>query len=167
MPDGTPRHERFVFPDGTALEIMVFTSRIGDAGTSAPASWTAPASGTPPGDDGVGALGRDLALPEADGARLTAAPSVCSRCAGEFLYPEDWERNREGGWNLLMRCPSCEARTRIVLGREAVEDLNRTLYRHAQALAREAEAQSRRNFEEEAQKLVRALARDLILPMDF
>ncbi len=125
---------------------------VGDAGTSEQASWTAPASGTPSADDGVRALGRDLALPEADGARLTAAPSVCSRCAGEFLYPEDWERNRDGDWNLLMRCPNCEARTRIVLGREAVEDLNRTLYRHAQALAREADALSRRNFEEEARE---------------
>jgi hypothetical protein len=132
-----------------------------DPGTVTPPPWTSPARG------GVPAVGNDLALPAAEGARLPAAPSVCSRCAGEFLYPEDWERNRDGGWNLLMRCPSCETRTRIVLGREAVEDLNRTLYRRAQALAREADALSRRNFEEEAGKLVRALARDLILPMDF
>jgi hypothetical protein len=96
-----------------------------------------------------------------------AAPSVCGCCANEFLYPEDWERNRDGDWNLVMRCPNCETRIHIVLGREAVEELNRTLYRHAQALARDADRLSRSNFEEEAEKLVRALACDLILPMDF
>ena len=55
----------------------------------------------------------------------------------------------------------------IPAAREAVEELNRTLYRHAQALARQADSLSRRNFEEEAEKFVRALACDLILPMDF
>ena len=155
MRDGGPRRERFIFPDGTAVEIVVFASRPrSDGAVRRAAQDRGPVRDDPP-------------APPAEGARLAAAPSVCSRCGDEFLYPEDWERNRDGEWNLLMRCPNCEVRTRIVLGREGVEDLNRTLYRHAQALAREADTLSRRNFEEEAQKLVRALARDLILPMDF
>jgi len=150
-----PRRERFILPDGTALEITVFASPSrDDAGGHRAAHTREPAGARP-------------AAPAADGPRLVAAPSVCSRCASEFLYPEDWERNRDGDWNLLMRCPNCEAWTRIVLGRGAVEDLNRTLYRHAQTLARQADALSRRNFEEEAEKLLLALARDLILPMDF
>ena len=37
----------------------------------------------------------------------------------------------------------------------------------AQALAREVERMVRRNFEEEAERIVDALERDLIQPMDF
>ena len=152
----TPRRERFIFPDGTAVEIVVFASPRSDA---APSSWIS--------HPHVAADQLDPGLPAADGARLIAAPSVCSHCASEFLYPEDWSRNRDGDWNILMRCPNCEARVQIVLGREAVEELNRSLYRHTQTLARQADTLSRRNFEEEAGKLLRALAGDLILPMDF
>ena len=160
MRKDTPRRERFIFPDGSSVEIVVFRPlRAGADVCAAPAAWTAQAheADAPPAPE----------PPVADGARLVAAPSVCSRCASEFLYPEDWARNRDGDWNILMRCPNCEARVRIVLGREAVEELNRAIYRQTQALARQADTLSRRNFEEEADKLLRALARDLILPMDF
>ncbi len=159
MRKDTPRRERFIFPDGSSVEIVVFgPSHRGGEAYAPPAAWTAHDRET---------AAPAAHAPAADGARLTAAPSVCSRCASEFLYPEDWVRNRDGGWNITMRCPNCEARVHIVLGREAVEELNRSLYRHTQALARQADTLSRRNFEEEADKLVRALARDLILPMDF
>ena len=48
-----------------------------------------------------------------------------------------------------------------------VEQFNRELYLGAQAVAREADRMCRSNFEEESARLVEALARDLILPMDF
>jgi hypothetical protein len=156
--DTIPRRERFVFPDGSVVEILVFACSAGNAAVT---RWEARVEGRgrprPPKPD----------APQADGARLAAAPTVCSRCGSTFVYPVDWERNREGGWNIRMRCPNCESQTRIVLAREAVEDLNRTLYQQTRTLARQADTLSRRNFEEEAEKLVRALARDLILPMDF
>jgi len=158
MRANTPRREQFIFPDGTSVEIVVFASPRDDVALS-PGPWTPHPRERAPGVEPE--------LPAADGARLAAAPAVCSRCAGELLYPEDWTRNRDGDWNILLRCPDCEARLQIILGREAVEELNRTLYLHTQALARAADTLSRRNFEEEAGKLVRALAADLILPMDF
>ena len=55
----------------------------------------------------------------------------------------------------------------MLLDRAGVEEFNRELYFGTQALAREADLMSRRNFEEEAAKIVAALGRDLILPMDF
>jgi hypothetical protein len=55
----------------------------------------------------------------------------------------------------------------VTLGRASVEHLNRELYRGAQALAREADRVTRRNFEDEVDRIVAALERDLILPMDF
>ena len=66
-----------------------------------------------------------------------------------------------------LRCPECETRREVVLGRAAVEQLNRELYHGAKAIAREAERLSRRNFEDEAERIVTALERDLIQPMDF
>ena len=48
-----------------------------------------------------------------------------------------------------------------------MEQLNRELYFGAQALAREADQMVRRNFEDEVDRIVTALERDLILPMDF
>lgn len=105
--------------------------------------------------------------PAPAGSRVDVAPSACPVCGGEFVYPVEWERNSEGTWNLCLRCPECETRRRIILGRRGVEALNRTLYESIRALAEEAAAVSRRNFEEQAARLVKALSRDLILPMDF
>ena len=88
-------------------------------------------------------------------------------CGCDLVYPEDWERNCESGWNLLLRCPNCELRRRVVVDREGVETFNRDFYRSSQALARDADSLTRCNFAEEATKLIEALALDLILPMDF
>ena len=83
------------------------------------------------------------------------------------MHPVDWERNNAASWNLALRCPNCETQRRVVLGREGVEAFNREIYRGSQALAREADSMTRRNFSEESAKLAEALARELILPMDF
>jgi hypothetical protein len=154
------RLELFIFPDGTAVEIIVFAAARGRRGVTEgrPLRGAAPSAATP---------GREPEPPKPDGQRVTSAPSMCPACGSELVYPVDWQRNCDGDWNLRLRCPNCEAQRRIVLGREGVEDLNRTLYRLTCALAREADTVSRRNFEEEAAKLVEALTLDLILPMDF
>ncbi len=68
---------------------------------------------------------------------------------------------------LQLRCPECETRREVTLGRASVEQFNRELYHGAQAIAREAARMMRRNFEEEVERIVAALERDLIQPMDF
>jgi hypothetical protein len=153
------RRERFVFPDGTTFDIIAF------APPQTRAHETTILRARPPARCD-GAKPREAA-PPAEGAPVSHAPSACAVCGGAFVYPVDWARNRDGDWNVRLRCPECEAQRLIVLGREGVEDLNRTLYLRAQAMAREADQLSRRNFEEEAAKLVWALSLDLILPMDF
>ena len=92
---------------------------------------------------------------------------MCPLCGCTLVYPIDWLRNTEATWNITLRCPNCETQRAVTLEREGVEEFNRELYHGAQALAREAESASRRNFEEEAERIVQALTRDLILPMDF
>jgi hypothetical protein len=161
--NGSDRRELFIFPDGTPVEIIVFApaARARHAVPRRQRSGPAAAPQKP-------AAGPDAApAPPPFGSREERAPCACPMCGSDLLYPVDWARNREGDWNIRLRCPNCEAQRHIILGREGVEALNRTLFRRAQALAREADTVSRSNFEEEAAKLVEALYRDLILPMDF
>lgn len=140
--DDDYRIELFIFPDGTSMEMIVFDREACHEPIVKQAS---PAAG-----------------PETEGG-----VHVCPLCGSPLVYPVDWHRNDEATWNLSLRCPNCETRRDVTLGREGVEELNRELYHGAQALNREAEVVTRRNFEEEAQKIVAALSRDLIQPMDF
>jgi hypothetical protein len=162
--NGDDRRELFIFPDGTAVEVIVFdpapqTRRVGP-----PRQRSAAAASAQSHADHAPDAPR---APAPFGTPEEHAPSACPLCDSDLLYPVDWARNNQGDWNLRLRCPNCETQRHIILRREGVEALNRTLYLRAQALAREADTVSRTNFEEEAAKLVEALYLDLILPMDF
>jgi hypothetical protein len=160
------RRELFIFPDGSAVEMIVF----------APASIPSQTSSRPTRDRDAGPAERE-AMPGVKPTATQAPPPVgqepggaaheCPLCGSDLVHPVDWERNSAASWNLLLRCPNCETQRSVVLGREGVEAFNREIYLGARALAREAASMTRRNFAEESAKLVQALARDLILPMDF
>jgi len=159
--------ELFIFPDGTAVEVIVFdrqgvtaASRAGSCRASASASsqGEAPTAGASPGRELT--LVPPLAEPERDA-------HVCPICGSSLVYPIDWTRQNEAAWSLTLRCPECETRRHVLLDRSGVEQFNRELYLGAQAIAREADRMCRSNFEEESARLVEALERDLILPMDF
>jgi ribosomal protein S27E len=148
------RIELFVFPDGTSVEMMVFDQmrqhRTAHAPKSAPAA-TAPLPYCAPPPP----LREDLEAHK------------CPVCGGTLVYPVDWDRTGPAAWTLELRCPDCETRREVTLGRASVEQFNRQLYFGAQALAREADKMVRSNFEDEVDRIVTALERDLILPMDF
>jgi hypothetical protein len=155
------RIELFVFPDGTEVEIIVFERPRGpyEAGPRASSGRACP---------------RGPLVAEAHSAEQAAraddpeAPvHICPLCRGELVHPVSWERTGERSWALRLRCPDCETERAVTVGRAAVEDFNRSLYYGHQELARAAQEMSRRNFEEEAARLVAALELDLILPMDF
>ncbi|HSL96133.1 MAG TPA: hypothetical protein VLA35_09495, partial [Thermoleophilia bacterium] len=112
-------------------------------------------------DDARGDHGADDAPPPG------RKPHVCPVCHSELVYPVDWQRTSDTAWRLRLRCPECETERDATLGRADVEEYNRHLYYGSQELAQAAQEISRRNFEEEAAKLVAALEMDLILPMDF
>ena len=166
MSDGDQyKIELFIFPDGTEVEMVVFDREAAPSrlqpepacsSAAAPAKretrYTRPATAAPPAPEGPDA-GDD--------------PHRCPLCSCSLVYPVDWQRNSEATWNITLRCPNCEMQRAVTLGREGVEEFNRELYHGAQALAREAECTTRRNFEEEADRIIEALTRDLILPMDF
>ncbi len=150
--------ELFVFPDGTRVEMIVFDTVRGRRGAAAPAARTARATASKTVPPPCHAPAPPLEDPEAH---------TCPVCGSRLVYPLDWERSGDAAWTLQLRCPECETRREVTLGRASVEHFNRELYQGAQAMAHEAERLSRRNFEDEAQRIVAALERDLILPMDF
>jgi len=164
--DENYRMELFIFPDGTAIEMIVF----------APEGALPKMSSRPACEHRGGPAERET-QPEAKptatqapppaGQQLNGVGHVCPLCDCDLVYPLDWQRNREASWNLMLRCPNCETQRHVVLGREGAEAFNREIYLGTQVLAREADSMTRRNFSEESEKLVEALARDLILPMDF
>jgi DNA-directed RNA polymerase subunit RPC12/RpoP len=152
--------ELFVFPDGTSVEMIVFDAdRRRDAcapASPAPRPRTADMPATPPAPCRVPPPPRED--PDAH---------TCPVCGSRLVYPVDWERSGDAAWTLQLRCPECETRREVTLGRASVEQINRELYHGAQAMAHEAERLTRRNFEDEAERIVAALERDLIQPMDF
>ncbi len=151
--------ELFVFPDGTQVELIVFDPIARMRGATSPA---APAkAGT-----------RTKAAPAPYSVPALAPPEDpdvrrCPVCHSTLVYPIDWDRSGPAAWTLVLRCPECETRREVTLGRASVEDLNRELYYGAQAIARAADTMTRRNFEAEAERIVAALEHDFILPMDF
>ena len=156
--DENGKIEVFVFPDGTSVDVLVFDEGARRPSVAAPAA-TAHRGSCAPGpccvppppaqDDGD------------DGAH------ECPACGSTLVYPVDWDRSGRAAWTLRLRCPECETRREVVLGRAAVEQFNRELYHGAQTIARDADHLMRRNFEDEVERIVVALEHDLILPMDF
>ena len=133
--------EKFIFPDGSEFDMLVF----------APGSESAP----------------DTACPVATSAPAPREAHVCPLCGSPLVHPTDWQRTGAACWLVTLRCPNCETVRTITLIREEVERLNRALYEGTERLARQADQLVRHHFEEETAKFVAALDADLILPIDF
>ena len=161
MSDEGYKIELFVFPDGTSVEMIVFDTRDRRRGAAAPAAPTAHAQNAASARTATA----PCCVPQPPREDLEA--QTCPVCGSRLVYPEDWERSGTAAWTLQLRCPECETRREVTLGRASVEQVNRELYQGAQAMAREAALLTRRNFEEEVERIVAALERNLILPMDF
>jgi hypothetical protein len=153
--------ELFVFPDGTQVEMIVF-----DPATRARGAAPAPAANARTAPTRTRPAPAPCCVPAPPPAGGPDAHH-CPICGSPLVYPVDWDRTGPASWTLILRCPECETRREVTLGRASVEDFNRELYQGAQAIARAADLMTRRNFEEEVERIVVALERDLILPMDF
>ena len=134
MRDESYKIELFVFPDGTSVEMIVFDpATAGAAPRRRPRPPLRPRTPHRP----AGALPR-----AARRRRRTRTPTrtPCPVCGSRLVYPVDWERSGDAAWTLQLRCPECETRREVTLGRASVEHFNRELYHGAQAMAREADA---------------------------
>ena len=161
MRDESYKIELFVFPDGTSVEMIVFDAGRRRRGAATPAAPAVQHAERRP------ARQRPAPCCAPPPPREDPDAHTCPVCGSRLVYPVDWERSGDAAWTLQLRCPECETRREVTLGRASVEHFNRELYHGAQAMAREAERLSRRNFEDEVERIVVALERDLIQPMDF
>jgi hypothetical protein len=150
------RIELFIFPDGTAIEMLVFEST--SHGTAKGRAARPVAQQTVPRPEPASPAATPIIADDA---------TVCPLCKSDLVYPTDWQRSGAATWDMHLRCPNCELRRTVTMTREGVEHFNRLLYHGAQALAREAQEISRRYFAEEATRFIAALDADLILPIDF
>ena len=137
--------ELFVFPDGTQVEMIVFDHATRTRGAASPA---APAK----------ASTKTKAAPAPCSVPASPSPEDadthhCPVCRSTLVYPIDWDRSGPASWTLILRCPECETRREVTLGRASVEEFNRELYQGAQAIARAADLMTRRNFEEETERI--------------
>lgn len=146
------RVELFIFPDGMAIEMIVF-NQDEDGAQSQPAA--------------VAGQVEVATTETASCAQGEAQVNVCPVRHSPLVYPTDWQRTGSATWELSLRCPNCETQRTITLDREGVERFNKVLYEGSEALARQSEQLTRLHFEEEAERFVSALDEDLILPMDF
>ena len=149
------RVELFIFPDGMAIEMIVFDQ---DNEGHQPAAARPDSCGEP--------LQAETTSPPVPASAETDV-NVCPVCRSALVYPTDWQRTGSATWELKLRCPNCETQRAVTLDREGVEQFNRVLYEGSEALAKQAEQLTRLHFEEEAERFVQALDEDQILPMDF
>ena len=92
---------------------------------------------------------------------------TCPQCTGRLVYPIDWREAPGDGWELELRCPDCEWRTRAPFDQDVVERFDEALNGATDDLIETLERVSRENMSEEIDRFVQALASDAILPFDF
>jgi hypothetical protein len=102
-----------------------------------------------------------------EAATPAVALHVCVTCAGELVYPLDWDEAHPGHWRILLRCPECESTREGVFGQAAVERLDDELDRATGALLSDFRRMTHANMAEEIELFIRALDADLIGPSDF
>jgi hypothetical protein len=91
----------------------------------------------------------------------------CPHCSGRLVCPVDWREVDDLRWELELRCPECEWRTREVFDQDDVDRYDDALCAATDDLVDGIERLRREIMEEEIDKFVRALDDDFILPMDF
>ena len=91
----------------------------------------------------------------------------CPSCTGRLVCPVDWREIEQERWELELRCPDCEWRSREVFEQDDVDRYDDALCAATDELVDEIERLRREIMEEEIERFVKALDEDLILPFDF
>jgi hypothetical protein len=93
--------------------------------------------------------------------------ACCSECGSDLVQPESWRELGDGRLRLSLRCPECELRTVGEFEPALVADYDSSLVLGRLELTAVCQAVTRSNMEDEAHRLSRALAFDLIGAEDF
>jgi len=103
------------------------------------------------------------AVDEPSGAGL----HVCEDCGSDLVYPVSWEERAGDTWRIDRRCPNCEWEHTGEFHQSEVEVFDDVLNDGTEALLSSLRSVARANMEEDVERMISALQRDLIEPMDF
>ena len=92
---------------------------------------------------------------------------LCPECGGKFVQPTDWEPAGRSRWRVGLRCPDCEWLGSGVHDQRTMDRFDEVLDNGTEALLDDLTHLSRAIMEEEVDRFVAALHRDLIQPEDF
>jgi hypothetical protein len=92
---------------------------------------------------------------------------LCPECDRDLVYPVEWEEVSETHWEVLLRCPNCEWTEVDKHDQATVDRFDAVLDEGTEILLRDLRQLERANMEDEAERFMRALEADAILPEDF
>ncbi len=92
---------------------------------------------------------------------------ICPECGSDLVYPTDWSQVDARQWSVDLRCPECEWRGSGVHSQEVVDRFDVELDEGTESLIDDLVSLTRANMEDEAERFIGALHRDLVLPEDF
>lgn len=92
---------------------------------------------------------------------------VCPECSSPLVHPVDWAPVGRARWRVDLRCPECEWFDSQVHDQGVMDAFDEVLDRGTDGLLEDLAELSRAIMEEEVERFVDALHRDLILAEDF
>lgn len=92
---------------------------------------------------------------------------MCPACGSDLVHPRSMHDHGDGAWAIERWCPACDWEDEGVFDQEQVEHYHDALDEGTEELLTALRTMSRLNMEDDVDRLVRAIRRDLIQPMDF
>jgi len=92
---------------------------------------------------------------------------VCPECSSKLVHPTDWEPVGRARWRVDLRCPECEWFESEVHDQKIMDAFDEVLDEGTEGLLEDLSELSRAIMEEEVERFVDALDRDLVVPEDF
>ena len=92
---------------------------------------------------------------------------VCPECSSGLVHPTDWEPAGRARWRVDLRCPECEWFGSEVHDQKVMDAFDEVLDDGTEGLLDDLSELSRAIMEEEVDRFIDALNRDLIIAEDF
>ncbi|MEQ8833718.1 MAG: hypothetical protein RIB67_04655 [Miltoncostaeaceae bacterium] len=125
----------------------------------------------------IGEAAAAAAEPDAEDIMLAAALSalddplpelwMCPGCGSDLVHPRTMHDDGDGAWAIERWCPACDWEDEGVFDQEQVEHFHDALDEGTEELLTALHTMARLNMEDDVERLVHALRRGLIQPMDF
>ena len=97
----------------------------------------------------------------------TRALHICPECSSGLVHPTDWEPAGRARWRVDLRCPECEWFGSEVHDQKVMDAFDEILDDGTEGLLGDLSELSRAIMEEEVERFIDALRRDLIVAEDF